>query len=187
MRDATKPFPRLWIWVAGLSIGLAVGYGCHPLNDCEDDGRCDCGGGERCELVCHTSPCDIACDALEACDAVCDHGCRLDCDDLTDCDLDCLDDCDIECTSLSDCTASCGARCDYACRDASRCDVRVGPESRIDCRSVSDCRVECHGACEVTCENVGHCDVTCLDLEGRDPQPPMERGRVWSCPPRDGG
>lgn len=145
------------------------GSGCHdehgdPL--CDDDGRCECGGRESCEVECEGPGCSIDCDALNNCDATCEDDCEIDCDDLDDCDAACGADCRIDCTSLSQCDASCGERCDYSCRSSSSCDVAVGPASSVDCQSVGQCRVDCEGACEVDCANAGSCDVRCLDPDG---------------------
>jgi hypothetical protein len=150
-------------WAVAGALGLAAGQGgCHEPDPCHT-GACGCRGGDRCDLVCDVSPCDVECGELDQCNVECVDDCTIACADVSDCDLACGADCVIACDRLSGCDASCGERCDYACRDVSGCNVVVGPDSTVVCERIGDCNVQCEGACDVTCSNVGNCSVACGD------------------------
>jgi hypothetical protein len=137
---------------------------------CEDDGRCGDGESCRCQdenycfFECEGDGCDMSCNSVVSCGAVCEDDCSVECHDMKDCTASCGDDCTIDCHNTEECGAICGPHCDFECHDATKCGVRVGSNSTVDCTNVASCAVECEGSCRVTCQNVSDdCTVRCSD------------------------
>ncbi|HEX6278231.1 MAG TPA: hypothetical protein VFZ53_34535 [Polyangiaceae bacterium] len=136
---------------------------------CEDDARCsagepcNCQNESYCFFECEGAGCNMGCNAVTTCGAVCEEDCTVECHDMSDCTTSCGDNCTVDCHNLDECGVICGPSCDYTCRDAGRCGVRAGSNSTINCTDVSSCDVQCQGDCIVECVRVsdGGCTVRC--------------------------